>query len=269
MRRRLLLAGLVVMLAASCNPCKQLSATEVCDRRESTVSVGRVGPYDVLPVTVQGRVGSVIVDTGSSITVFSSAWQGVPDHSAGLDVRVLFGGMRIQAMRVSFIDSPFSSAKVGEINGLIGTNILYGLSYRSDPGRSATLSVAHLGCGGRVVRLRGIGANRPYLDDVTIAGLRLRNVMLDTGAAGVLLSAETVTLLAAELAGAEEVGHCSFDGCVDSGAFTTTVPEVCVAGICEAEVTVKWPAWDAIGLAWLNRHSYIVSLDRMELEICP
>lgn len=265
MRRFLVL----VVLLGACNPCKQLSMADVCDLEEVTLPTRQAGRYDTLPVTVQGRAGRVIVDTGSSGTVFSATWQGVPNHSAGSDVRVLLGGMRIQAAYASFIDSPFSSAEVGEINGLLGTNILYGLSYRSDPGRSATLSVEHLGCGGAVVRLRDGGSNRPYLDDVVVAGLRLRNVMLDTGAAGVLLSAGTAALLADELVGAEEVGYCSFDGCSDSGAFTTTVPEVCVAGICEADVTVKWPAWDAIGLSWLNRHSYIVSLGRMELEICP
>lgn len=260
--------GLVLLAAlmAGCSSTYRGSTLDLAPAGAVSVCTERFGPYETLPVVVNGRPGRVIVDSGSASSVFSSTWQDASNESRALDVRVTLGRSRVNLAIAWMVDSPFSNPK--GINGLLGADVLYDLDYYRQPGL-VTFSPRPLHCGGRIIRLRDGGSRRPFLDDVRIGELALRNVLLDSGAVDVVLSPATAALLPeAVRTGAREVGFCTFDGCQESGAYTTTVPEVCVAGSCEQSVSVKWPAWDAVGLSWLNRHSYIISLRRMELEVC-
>jgi hypothetical protein len=259
----------------SCPPCTEITAGELCGEQSVTVLTEYYGTYPLIHAKVNGVDSLLLIDTGAIYAAFSAERNGFSSTGWEMGETVVeIGEMTLSLHNAYFFNGPFTSSADGEINGLLGGEILADLDYRQTK-IQITLSRESLDCDGLTIKtskqLSSAGAEnwQPFIDGVTVDEITIDSMLLDTGARNVLFSAETISELGAYIRdNSIPTGFCVFDGCVDSGAFESVANQVCVNDICIDSVGVKYPAWNAIGQSFLGEQDFIVSIRRQTYTVC-
>jgi hypothetical protein len=210
-----------------------------------------------------------MIDTGANSTILSATRAGKAQNEIGHDVEVAIEGMTLRLLHVWYVDSPFSVPDDDGINGLLGDDVLFDLDYKQTQSE-IILSYQQLKCSGPVIKATNLLDMKILLPSVMIDQENIEGSLLDTGAAMLLLSEKTLKMLDPYVTEtAQTSGFCTFDGCMETGAFTTTLGRVCLESVCKEFIPAKYPSWDAVGQSWLQRHdSFIISIYRRTLQIC-
>ena len=252
----LLLVGLSGL--GGCGPsdddCEDLSdGVRACGPSQVRVPLVEGDQAFTVEVTIDGRAGLMLVDTGAEATVISSSLLGVEDQTMTRVAELCIADLCIEDEAAYGWDTPFSTDDRGELNGFLGMRLLRHFGLRFDHGRSLTIRRGGTACGGTphplhfseygIARL-GVQLDTESFDDVA----------LDTGSAYSVLSQATADRLGETVeAGAQPASVCTVEGCSESGAFVSSVGQYCVAGVCAQDVSVKYPVWDAVGCTYFSR----------------
>ena len=104
---------------------------------------------------------------------------------------------------------------------------------------------------------------------MSIDGTLVKDVLLDTGASYTLLGSSTVPLVENYIHEDEqETGGCSIKGCVESGNFVSKVQEYCLGNLCQEDLEVKYPVWDAVGNSYFLNYHVVFDFPSGTLVIC-
>jgi hypothetical protein len=216
---------------------------------------------------VNGQSVELLLDTGAEATVLSPSLLGVDDETLANADEICFGDLCFENEPVYAWETPFSSASGTGPSGFIGMHTLEHLGLGLDRGETATLSQSGEPCTGTSVAVSFNQYGIPLVD-VTPHTLPAMNVSIDTGATYTLFSQATSDALGTALAEAEPAPLCTVNGCQASGAFIALVPSYCVAGECETDLPVKYPAFDAVGMTYFARRRVEFDFRGSALRFC-
>ncbi len=249
------------------DPCRLLDGgARLCGPTAVELPVLGGGNSPVLNATLDGKSVELLVDTGAQATVVSSSLLGVDDETWTPTSSLCFGDLCVQGERVFGWDTPFSSPDGP--HGLVGMETLRHFVLELDRGQSVRLSHTEPACRGE---RRPITFSEPGtpLVDISIDGLVLSGITIDTGAEFTVLDDSTVARLDDYVTTQSvEADVCTIEGCTPGGARTSTVHELCVADICQSEVAVKYPVFDAVGNSFLARQRVAFDFPRSEIVFC-
>ncbi|TKD51339.1 aspartyl protease family protein [Sphingomonas baiyangensis] len=210
MRAVAILAGLLLVGAASPVPPQRTAApppaTDVMLARDTDT---RWVPFELTPgnqlrfdLEIDGRRASAILDTGVSYTVASRAFAGaagltpasgrqradavggaVPIGWAAIE-RIGFGGLTRTGGRVAIVDlKAIATGSAAPVDLLVGSDILSccALDIDFDAGRFRLLPSGRLPFPGASAPLSLSPQSRVFVSEATIAGRRVRPLIVDTG----------------------------------------------------------------------------------------
>jgi hypothetical protein len=221
----------------------------------------------VVQGSIQRRPVNLLVDTGAERSIVAPELLGVPEQSGVLVGELCIGDLCLHHAEVWAETTPFSAPGDGEINGLLGMNTLRDFVVGIDHTDSVTLAFHGTPCVGSAHPLTPL--DRGLLGVASrIASSDRGTLVLDTGAMQSVLSQATADELVTLLENPQSAPICTIDGCIDGGATTATVPQYCVFDACAAEVTVKYPVWDAVGFGTLNRFRLDLDIPAHNLVFC-
>jgi predicted aspartyl protease len=215
---------------------------------------------------VNGQAVELLLDTGAEATVLSPGLLGVADETLGSAEEICFGEMCLQNEPIYAWETPFSSASGEGPSGFIGMHTLKELRFELD-GTQATLALGGGACSGTSVELVFSEFGIPMVD-VTAHTLPVASIPIDTGATYTLFSQATSDALGVALEPKEPAPLCTVDGCQPNGAFTSLVPSYCIGSECETDVSVKFPAFDAVGMTYFARRHVQFDFSDSLLRFC-
>jgi hypothetical protein len=197
--------------------------------------------------TVDGVDLILLLDTGTVASMVSSTLLGVEDDRATRADELCIDKMCFVNVPLDAIDTPFSRPEQGEINGIIGMNLLQNLVVELSNLHTVQLKFEQAARDGVYLPLQYDPAGRP-MADITMDGIRFDDMLLDTGATYTAVGHSGMSMLQAYVFdSAQEVGLCTIDGCSETGAFLSSIHELCLLDRCAANVQIKYPVWNAVG----------------------
>ena len=217
----------------------------------------------VVDATINGTPVKLLLDTGASAPLLSSPkLLGAANDYVGQRRRgkVCVGPLCFAGVQAYVQDSPFTDGAPGDTQGVLGGSILSSLTYEIDHMKTVTLSLGGAPCAGSSVTFTLNDSLQPMVaaqfDGVTPS----EPVLLDTGATETVLDTATAASLGAKLTAAQQSAPlCTASGCAADAGFESTLQDVCVGTHCAQNVTVKYPAWDAVGDTYFS--SFHVAFD--------
>jgi hypothetical protein len=267
--RRLVVVFLLVASLSCESDCEYLGeAGGLCGERRVTVPfVAGAAGLPIIEATIAGKPVWLLVDTGASASFVSSSLLGTGGEGWTTIGALCIGGLCLRNHPAWAMDTVFSSAEPGMINGLLGMEALKHFQLELDHGKGLTLSRDKTTCPGPTHQLTFDEHGRPHLE-ASVDGRSLGTTLLDTGALFTLLSDQAVAGLPYLTDGAASSGGCAITGCTDTGKFTSTAKQFCVNTTCLDAVPVKYPVWDAIGGTFLRRFRTEVDFAGRTVRFC-
>ncbi|MGH7434624.1 MAG: retroviral-like aspartic protease family protein [Polyangiaceae bacterium] len=248
----------------------QGSPGTVCGVTSATLPVEPGYGAPVVDATVNGTPVKLLLDTGSSAPLLSSTQLlGAANHTWVSGVDLCVGALCFAGVQAYVENSPFTDGAPGDTQGVMGAAILSDLTYELDHLKAVTLSLGGPSCSGSSVAFTLNAALQPVVaaqfDGVTPS----MPVLLDTGATETVLDTATAALLGAQLtAGQQPASVCTVNGCTADGGFESTLQAVCVGAHCAQNVTVKYPAWDAVGVTYFSAFHVAFDNAKTKLVFC-
>jgi hypothetical protein len=242
----------------------------VCGVTSATLPVSPGYGAPVVDATVNGRPVKLLLDTGVSAPLLSSTQiLGSSNDTWVSGVDLCVGPLCFKGVQAYAQDSPFTDGAHGHTQGVLGGTILSNLDYEIDHMKTVTLSLGGSPCAGSSVTFTLNGSLQPVVaaqfDGVTPPG----PVLLDTGATETILDTPTAASLGAQLtAGQQPAPACTISGCVADGGFESTLQDLCVGSHCAQNVTVKYPAWDAVGDTYFSSFHVAFDYANTKLVFC-
>jgi hypothetical protein len=269
----------VFLLSIGCDEdCADLSdGAIICG--EKTAFLHLDAPYPVVHVKLNEKQVNLLLDTGVGYHEDSNAFGYISATLMG----VAEGGIKVSSLCLEkmclkdipmyAMDTPFSDAEPGAINGTLGMGMLQFFNIEFDRMETIGLSLqtsksSFNDCGSSTYSIK-YGEDGVPLGNATADHLELGDILLDTGAYYTLLNQATIDSLGGYvLEGAIEEGGCSFDGCVDDGYFVSTLKRYCVFNECVEGLEVKFPVWNVIGSSFFKNFRAVFLFESDELMLC-
>lgn len=264
---------LISLLLSGCERnCESLDneAYYLCNGDKTTLSIEREFERPVVLANIDGKAARLLVDTGVERTIISSSFLGVEDQTYTKSVKRLCmgSGFCLEDGQYYAWDTEFSTPEDGEINGIVGIDILKHFLFEMDRGREITLAYKGIPCEGAAFPLRYTDYGSPLMD-VLVDGQEIADVLLDTGTAYCLVNADTVSALGTYFVdSAIETGGCSIHGCVDDGVFLSSVEQFCIHNQCLENVATKYPVWNAVGNSYFFEFELAFDFANHRLVFC-
>lgn len=253
---------------ANANTCRNLeNGIPLCgpDSVEVPLEAGSSSP--VIIARINGREARVLVDTGAQAPIISSSWLGVSDAQWIRTEELCFGELCLEGEQVYAQDTEFSQPDAAAINGFIGMRTLQHFAVEFVHGTSVRFSQKPT-CQG-VTHPLAFGDEGTPFADIRIDGHAFSHVAIDSGSTFTVLSQATVDLLAPYVTARGQVADlCTVDGCMTGVAQSSSVKEYCVFDVCEPNVPVKFPAFDAIGSSFLFLQDSVFDFPNGNLAFC-
>ncbi len=255
--------------AADEEACRALDAKrQLCGATSITLPVVSDDQTPVVQALVNGKPVRLLLDTGAEKTTLSSTLLELPDQVLARLPELCLGKMCLRREEIYAWDSKFSAAAEGEINGFIGMSTLRDFGLTLDHGTEVDLELGGAPCAGQALSLSYTDYGSPEID-VTVDTESQSGVVIDTGATFTLLSQATVASLEpTHLEPKKPASLCTVNGCTDGVAFTAELPVYCAGAVCENDVPVKFPVFDAVGSSFLSRRRAAFDFAGNQLVFC-
>ncbi|MEK6608030.1 MAG: hypothetical protein AABZ30_10245 [Myxococcota bacterium] len=258
-----------------CDECEELPDTGIGDpgrlcgahQAELPIQLGLGLP--IVAARVDGESRYLLVDTGASAPLLLSAkLLGEPDQTwTKVQSLCLGGDMCFEDVQTFAQDGPFSTDRRGDVNGIVGMALLMHLRVEIDRMESLTLRYGFAVCDGAATPLARDESHRPYAE-VAVDGAAIGSTLLDTGAHHCLFDAATRDTLAAYVREDEQpASGCGVSGCAE-GYSVSRVRRFCVGEVCEDDVEVKYPVWNAVGSAFFSRRHVAFDFAAERMLVC-
>lgn len=176
-----------------------------------------------------------------------------------------FESLCFQNLPVWAWSTPFSQEGEGVQNGFVGMSLLSELGVRFRRGEEVELLPVVDGCAGADADVTFSERGIPALD-VQVNGEELGRVSVDSGSTHSLMSDVTVERLSLPVGDRADV--CTAQGCVEGAVWETSAAEYCVAGACAADVSVKYPLFDAVGGSYLDAVDLLFDFPNARATFC-
>jgi hypothetical protein len=254
-----------VALHGCAETCVTITAGAVCGATEATLPIVHPDGWAIVDVTVDGRAGRALIDTGAGGSFASATFLGA--EVGWKHVRSLcLGEVCVLETMVWAEDTEITPANAGpdRVDVILGTNILADAIVELDRGETIRIAFGGRPCAGESIALELDEYRRPFAA-ITIPGAIIERALLDTGSRYCLLD-ETQVEAAGGLSNAVPDELCTLDGCFP--AERGELAELCVGGFCEPDVTVKTPGDPIIGDSFYHRARYAFDLESAQMIRC-
>jgi hypothetical protein len=236
-------------------------------------------PYPVVKAELNGKQVNLLLDTGvgyyedsNAFGYISATLLGVAEGGTRVESLCL-GKMCLKEIPIYAMDTPFSNAEPGAINGTVGMGMLHFFNVEFDKMETVTLWLPtgkknDNDCGSSTYSITYAEDGVP-LGNATADTLELGDILLDTGAYYTLLNQTTIDSMGDYVwEGAIEEGGCSFDGCVDDGKFVSALKRYCVFQECVEGLEIKFPVWNVVGSSFFKHFRAVFLFESEELILC-
>lgn len=263
------LLSLTMALACSSDDCLSLGdGHRWCGAERTTVPItGLDGAFSV-PGRINGIDVELLIDTGAGASLVSSALLDAKDETWQRLDELCIGNSCLKNETVYARETPFSSSKEDEPQGLLGMDILRHLWLRFSNGEEMTVGSEFMDCEGRAVPF-DLSKDGCPMATVVVDDLALDGVVLDTGATRSVLDQATVGQLGVYVVEQSvATSTCTVNGCVDDGGRLSTIASFCVEDVCAESIEAKFPVWNAVGANWFARFDVVFDFAGKRLRFC-
>lgn len=265
---KLLFTGCAVQtVGAACEHCEPTQAGTVCGSLHADAKFLASDGWPVIQGNVENRDVVLLLDSGASHNMLYGPKFGLRPGTLWTVDRVCVNEMCVE-------DVPFTVSDAQILNGagaddpqvILGVPFLSGMVITFDHARKIHINAEPHVCPGEAIALTPGASGRPHLD-ITINGEAFPRVLLDTGAARTVLSAEDAEALQPGLRAHEQPTEiCTLTQC--QHGYLSQVREICVGDVCEQDVEVKYPVWTAVGMSFLGKDRYALAVGKHQLVRC-
>lgn len=251
-------AGLLCALGCSggdgqdASECRDLDhGIPLCGPTSVQISLEPDSASPVIMARIDGREARVLIDTGAEAPIISSSWLGAADSKWLRTRELCFGELCLRGEQVFAQDTEFSQPDAQSINGFIGMRTLRHFIVEFERGDRVRFTQGGDACAGSKSPLTFGPQGTPFVD-VSIDGQKFPGVTVDSGSTYTVLSQASFDQLDPYVAERSQPADlCTIDGCMAGVARTSQVVEYCVFDVCQDDVPIKYPVFDAVGSSFL------------------
>jgi hypothetical protein len=265
--RSLVFVALVGLGPGCTGGCPRITAGELCGSiTEVSLPVVHADGWAVVDGSIDGRPARLLIDTGAGATFASASLLGVEGARWQPVSEICLGDLCITGTVVWAEDSEITPADPGpdRVHGIVGTNLLRDAIVELDRGTSIRVAFGGDPCEGEEVALTIDEHARPFAP-TTVQGVALGDTLVDTGSLYSLLRADDVAAVGG-IGPTEAVELCNIERC--RPAELGRVTELCVDGLCEADVAIKTPGGNVVGDSFFNRSRYAIDIAGRRMTRC-